>query len=137
MDGSTFDTIIRSLTLAGSRRHAIVGLLGSALGLLGSRGEEAEAKKGKGKHKKKKKKGRAGCTPICERKVCGSDGCGGSCGECRTGEACASGRCVCVPTCTNRVCGSDGCDGSCGSCTVAGQFCTDAGQCQCPAAIPV
>jgi hypothetical protein len=34
------------------------------------------------------------CTPRCEGKTCGSDGCGGSCGACDTGVPCGAGRCV-------------------------------------------
>ena len=39
-----------------------------------------------------------GCTPLCNDKVCGDDGCGGSCGECG-GQApyCEEG--ICVPQC--------------------------------------
>ncbi|MBM4370894.1 MAG: PQQ-binding-like beta-propeller repeat protein [Deltaproteobacteria bacterium] len=35
------------------------------------------------------------CQPDCEGKVCGDDGCGGSCGECGGEDACMAG--VCVP----------------------------------------
>ncbi len=38
-----------------------------------------------------------GCTPKCDGKSCGSDGCGGVCGTCGPGEDCASGRCVPCP----------------------------------------
>jgi hypothetical protein len=56
------------------------------------------------------------CTPNCAGKVCGSDGCGGSCGTC-TGpnQACQNGKCVCVPkTCGYWECGivPDGCGGT-------------------------
>jgi hypothetical protein len=35
------------------------------------------------------------CTPDCTGKDCGSDGCGGSCGDCSNGQVCdASGACV-------------------------------------------
>ena len=33
------------------------------------------------------------CTPDCEGKVCGDDGCGGSCGECPESQACTDGVC--------------------------------------------
>lgn len=33
------------------------------------------------------------CTPNCSGKVCGDDGCGGSCGSCNTGYSCSSGTC--------------------------------------------
>ena len=58
--------------------------------------------------------------PVCDctGKVCGPDGCGGSCGDCAAGLNCnASGQCVgCAPSCDGKVCGDDGCGGSCGSC---------------------
>lgn len=58
------------------------------------------------------------CTPSCEGKPCGPDGCGGTCGACELGQACnAEGSCTCVPNCAGRNCGSDGCGGTCGSCT--------------------
>lgn len=38
--------------------------------------------------------GGAGCTPNCQMKICGDDGCGGSCGNCGANEACMNGRCV-------------------------------------------
>ncbi len=34
------------------------------------------------------------CTPMCDGKVCGDDGCGGSCGACLDGTECANGACV-------------------------------------------
>ena len=46
--------------------------------------------------------GPATCTPTCSGKACGSDGCGGSCGTCPSGDTCnASGQCV--STCTPSV----------------------------------
>lgn len=73
----------------------------------------------------------ATCTPSCGDRVCGDDGCSGSCGSCEGGTACnASGQCVaCTPSCGTRVCGDDGCDGSCGSCD-QGKTCNAAGQCE-------
>ncbi len=57
------------------------------------------------------------CTPNCEDKQCGEDGCGGICGEC-TGEQdeCIEGGCVCVPACEAKQCGDDGCGAACGEC---------------------
>lgn len=80
------------------------------------------------------------CTPDCEGRVCGDDGCGGRCGECDVnldggtdGEVCRAGECIeeCGATpaaCLDNACGDDGCGGSCGTCA-AGSTCTD-GQCQ-------
>ena len=42
--------------------------------------------------------GGGGCTPDCEGKECGDDGCGGSCGSCDIGEFCDNG--VCILNCT-------------------------------------
>ncbi|HJL19873.1 MAG TPA: polysaccharide lyase family 1 protein [Sandaracinaceae bacterium LLY-WYZ-13_1] len=35
----------------------------------------------------------AGCTPSCDGRECGSDGCGGTCGGCADDEACRAGAC--------------------------------------------
>ncbi|MBI5609541.1 MAG: hypothetical protein HY902_11740, partial [Deltaproteobacteria bacterium] len=36
------------------------------------------------------------CKPVCDGKSCGSDGCGGSCGTCKSGDICvfATGKCI-------------------------------------------
>ena len=36
------------------------------------------------------------CVPDCNEKLCGSDGCGGSCGACKETEFCSSGNCACL-----------------------------------------
>jgi len=72
----------------------------------------------------------AGCTPDCSGKLCGSDGCGGTCGVCGGGQICtSSGQCVvdCVPQCDGRSCGDNGCGGVCGDCA-QGESCI-AGAC--------
>jgi V8-like Glu-specific endopeptidase len=58
------------------------------------------------------------CTPMCAGKICGPDGCGGTCGACTGGQACnATGTgCTCAPQCAGKNCGGDGCGGTCGSC---------------------
>ncbi len=72
------------------------------------------------------------CVPNCIGRQCGSDGCGGSCGDCSKDDTCtADGQCVsdtCTPQCAGRVCGSDGCGGICGVCP-EGQACND-GSCE-------
>ena len=76
-----------------------------------------------------------GCEPECTifgfPKLCGDDGCGGSCGTCPWGYECDDNtfQCVesCTPQCNGKECGDDGCDGSCGTCG-AGEQCTN-GQC--------
>lgn len=59
------------------------------------------------------------CTPDCNGKICGDDGCGRSCGDCLNEKICNSGTCVdsCIDTCSSleyecgTVCGQD-----CGNC---------------------
>jgi hypothetical protein len=51
--------------------------------------------------------------------VCGSDGCGGSCGTCSGNTTCSNGQCLCTPNCNGTLCGSDGCGGTC---TCAGGY---------------
>src|SRR5687768_13634704 len=82
MDGSTFDALTRTLTIAGSRRHTLGGLLAGALGLLGSRPEDAAAKKKPCPPCKKRKKGK------CKKKLPDGTACAG--GTCQRGR--------CVPT---------------------------------------
>lgn len=93
------------------------------------------------------------CTPSCAGKVCGDDGCGGSCGACSganqtctefqcqcqhdgcegsccgAGEVCSNAVC-CAPDCQGRTCGSDGCGGECGTCDAT--FICQQGACACP-----
>ncbi len=77
------------------------------------------------------------CTPKCDGKACGSDGCGGQCGLCDAKGAkpyCdASGQCgtVCAPQCDGNNCGDDGCGGTCGTCA-GGASCTGDGKCVAP-----
>ncbi len=74
------------------------------------------------------------CTPACAGKVCGDDGCGGSCGTClaeapfcsegactATGPQCGDGPCDAGETCTT-------CPSDCGACTVCGDGTCDAGE---------
>lgn len=49
------------------------------------------------------------CTPQCGTRVCGDDGCGGSCGTCSVGTSCMSG--VCTASCTESCAYSN--DGAC------------------------
>ena len=70
------------------------------------------------------------CEPQCEGRECGTDGCGGTCGDC-AGE-CNNGLCVvpCVPECDGRACGPDGCGDTCGPACPGDQVCDLAGACQ-------
>src|SRR5215207_4919203 len=87
MDVSRFDSLARSLTLVGSRRRTLAGVLLGSLGLLGSRAEEAAAKEkhcrpckkrnNQGKCKKKKPDGTV-CGPdqVCSGGACIAPACG-------------------------------------------------------------
>ena len=71
------------------------------------------------------------CTPDCNGKECGTDGCGGVCGICLGATICTNGVCAspgCTPQCGGKMCGPDGCGGLCGSCE-PGQICTISGTC--------
>jgi MYXO-CTERM domain-containing protein len=70
------------------------------------------------------------CVPDCASKLCGDDGCGGSCGTCPENFVCTVGQCLqnCTPDCQGKDCGSNGCGGNCGTCTAPG-FCSGAGLC--------
>ena len=68
------------------------------------------------------------CTPQCEGKECGDDGCGGDCGTCpAAAPVCKDFACEveCIPDCEGKECGSDGCDGDCGACPEAAPYCVD------------
>ncbi|MBM4354202.1 MAG: hypothetical protein FJ109_10475 [Deltaproteobacteria bacterium] len=72
-----------------------------------------------------------GCTPDCTGKKCGSDGCGGTCGQCGPEEQCVGGECKpgdCNPQCVGKECGDDGCGGVCGTCA-ENEACVQ-GQCE-------
>jgi hypothetical protein len=101
--------LTRSLTHTPSRRDVLRGLAGSGLSLSVFRLEAAEGKHKRHKQRKKKKKTQipsppaTPCTPRCRRKVCGDDGCGGSCGSCAAVQFCASGTC-CTPDPVEETC---------------------------------
>ncbi|MEC8025906.1 MAG: hypothetical protein VX223_18385 [Myxococcota bacterium] len=78
------------------------------------------------------------CSPTCEGKQCGPDGCGGICGQCQPGETCnTNGLCqqgnACTANCAGKQCGPDGCGGQCGICdpgtTCAQGVCIDPNNC--------
>ena len=70
------------------------------------------------------------CSPECDVKECGDDGCGGLCGACVGQDACIAGACICQPQCQDKNCGADGCDGSCGASVGEQTGCVD-GLCAC------
>ena len=66
------------------------------------------------------------CTPNCNGKQCGPNGCTkdngapGQCGTCSSGQTCNNaGQCEtpCTPDCVGKNCGPNGCGGSCGACS--------------------
>ena len=155
MDAHRFDAFTRALTERYPRRglsRLVVPLL--TLGPLARLGaEEAASKKRRKKRKKKHRK--STCKPQCTDRTCGSDGCGGSCGTCRTDEVCSNGKCasscptgqkrcagLCIPAdqcCTNADCtGGTICQqGICGCpsdkpklCNGVCQQCCTAGDCR-------
>ena len=67
------------------------------------------------------------CTPNCNGKECGYDGCYGLCGTCPKGEYCDAGKCQAC-SCDGRECGSDECGNPCGTCA-DGKVCNKDGKC--------
>lgn len=119
----------RSLIHPPSRRDVLRGLASFGLSLGAYR---LQAAAGKNKHHKQRKKKKAQtpslspptCTPRCGRKVCGDDGCGGSCGSCAAEQFCRSGTC-CTPEPPDVTC-----VGRCG--TVPDNICHLPASCTCP-----
>lgn len=77
------------------------------------------------------------CSPRCEGRECGDDGCGESCPpSCGEDERCVeeTGLCECVPDCGERVCGMDPVCRTldCGSCTSSDERCSESGVCEVP-----
>lgn len=78
------------------------------------------------------------CTPDCgsglNPKICGTDGCGGSCGAGCEGElvCCFDGYTCCPASCEGRECGPDGAGGFCGPNCGGKAICTGGGQCCTP-----
>ena len=73
----------------------------------------------------------ATCQPSCTGKVCGDDGCSGSCGTCTGNNICKNGQCVppCTSGCNNITCGQlDSCTGLTCGCTYP-QTCASNGLC--------
>lgn len=132
MDHDRFATVTRTLRQVPSRRDILHGLVGIGFGLGGPRLEASAKHKHNKKHKKKRPQipsppsspPAATCTPRCRRRVCGDDGCGGSCGSCPTGQFCRSGTC-CTPEPAEVTCA-----GRCG--TVPDNICHLPATCTCP-----
>lgn len=118
MDSHRFDSLTRSIFTIASRRTALSGVVAATLSaFVGPLGLEAKRKK-----KKKKKQPppavQPTCVADCAGRVCGSNGCDGSCGECISPRICQDGACVCPST--HRVCQ--------GQCILTSQCCVD-GEC--------
>jgi hypothetical protein len=156
MEEHRFDHLARILSRAGSRRGvlgrlatlSLVGVLIASSGEdgLGARhrrrrkarhdpGQDKDNRKGKRRRKRKGKPSR--CTPDCAGKVCGSDGCDGSCAPgCNDATLTCNVEGQCVPrSCADGVRNDDetgvDCGGSCPPCP--GQACLSAADCQPPA----
>jgi hypothetical protein len=146
MEFDRFSSLRRSLESTPARRDILRALAGIGLGLSAMQlSDAAEARSKKKKGKKHKGKGHQPpgrdpgnnqspppsppppprCTPNCNGKTCGDDGCGGTCGTCPGAQdVCQNGHCICVPQCAPaNACGANGCNGSCGTC--AGSTCQD------------
>ena len=165
MDGSHFDTLVKTLaTTPLSRASVVRGLVASAAALAGvSLAPEPGTAKNTNEKRvkvclcdpaschtttvKKANRGKVirrnapcaakgkctgvnpcatqtpSCTPNCEQKICGTNGCGGSCGTCSTAQVCANGRCVAGCPGGQKVCN--------GNCIPNNQCCTDS---DCPVA---
>src|SRR5262245_59420620 len=142
MEFDRFSAFRRSHASTPARRDILRALTGIGLGLGAMQlSETAEARRKKKKGKKDKKHPERPqreprdpkspppppdpprCTPNCTGKICGDDGCGGTCGTCPGAQdVCQNGHCICVPQCAPaNACGANGCNGSCGTC--AGQTC--------------
>jgi hypothetical protein len=108
MDDPRFDDFARTLVTTPSRRGVLAGLVTALLACLPLAlvGEKVAGKKRKRKRKKKKK--RSHCTPQCDGKTCGPNGCGGTCGTCDADRACQAGTCECIAghaACVDICCG--------------------------------
>lgn len=86
MERQRFDRLVRAIASHSSRRSALAGLAGGVAALAWTGGDRAQAKKNKRK--------RCRCRPNCTGKVCGDNGCGGTCGTCAQGQPfCCNGAC--------------------------------------------
>lgn len=142
MDDSAFDRLVRSWSCHTPRRLFLASAVATVVTV--SAGDHASVKRKKRKCRKSQKRcgkaclpisqcctsddctagfactnGTCACVPQCTGRVCGPNGCGGSCGTCSGAADCESvtGQCVtCTPQCAGKTCGPDGCGGTCGSC---------------------
>jgi hypothetical protein len=95
-----------------TRRRVALATSGIIAALVGATPIPESVAKKKGKKGKKRKKR---CCPRCAGKVCGADGCGGTCGL----------PCEQFKTCCQGICQHP--DGTPGCCLAAGEVCTPDG----------
>lgn len=123
MDGKQFDRLARAYGAFATRRTALGGLgavtfgalVATGASIVGARGDRNRGVAAERKRRKRKKKA---CVPDCDRKICGPDGCAGTCGSCPGPTVCngqgqcigcgSSGDCPAV-TCQAASCTSDTC----------------------------
>lgn len=114
MEVERFDVLTRSFSTVAPRRVALSGMVAAALmPFLALGGTDAKRKK-----KKKKKKPATeppACIADCAGRVCGSNGCEGTCGDCISPRICQDGACVCPGT--HKLCQ--------GQCILVSQCCGD------------
>ena len=131
MDAEHFDRLTRVLSGGQSRRGLLAGIGTGVLGLLPAALGPATTAAKKKKKKKKKTVTAAplpACQPACAGRVCGPDGCGGTCGApCAACKTCTNGACVNAPDFETTCKTSSGADGVCG-----GGGCGIPQQCQGP-----
>jgi hypothetical protein len=141
MDADRFDTLARSLTRGGSRRHALTGLVAGALsgllfgafGLLSPSADDAAAHDLKVTCKKKSGKAKKTCLKKAKKHAAAHASetlppppPPPPPGGCPSGQKPCDGGCIPSAQCCNTA-----------DCRVSGQVCTAARQCACPPALPV
>jgi hypothetical protein len=137
MDGSRFDSIVRSFASAHNRRQVIRGLLGIGSAVVaGQVGEASAARRPTPPSKPVQCPGIQ--QPDGDTCICPGDltKCGPACCEteaqccdnacCPTGSICIGEETCCTPVCDGSTCGGDGCGGTC-SCTEKFEVCCDSG----------
>ena len=110
MDGSGFDRLTKALTVLGSRRHALRGLLTGGLGLVATKVDDAGAHDLKSKCKNKSGKSKKNCLKKAKKHKAQHANDGPACGNvtCAAGQTC----------CPDNRCGTT-CCGNGRACNVA------------------
>lgn len=107
MDGPGFDRLTKALTLPGSRRRALSGLLAGGFGLLGTGAEESFAHDLKAKCKKKSGKAKKKCLKKARKHAAQHANNGPLCGNvtCPAGQTCCPDQRCGATCCANgRAC---------------------------------